>query len=164
MDLRELREEMDRIDSGIVRLYAERMETARRIGRYKKEHNLPVTDTERERETLNRVAREAGETNEGGIRSLFGVLIAQSRMDQLMEGREPGETGKQIRQSLEETPLLFPEKAKVACQGVEGAYSQQACEKIFRYPSITYYRTFENVFAAIESSSSGKWIDIPENA
>ena len=151
MDLRELREEMDRIDSGIVRLYAERMETARRIGRYKKEHNLPVTDTERERETLNRVAREAGETNEGGIRSLFGVLIAQSRMDQLMEGREPGETGKRIRQSLEETPLLFPEKAKVACQGVEGAYSQQACEKIFRYPSITYYRTFENVFSAIEN-------------
>jgi chorismate mutase/prephenate dehydratase len=34
---------------------------------------------------------------------------------------------------------------------VEGAYSQLACEKIFRYPSITYFRTFADVFSAIES-------------
>ena len=151
MDIQELRKEIDRIDSEIIRLYGERMETARRIGQYKKEHNLPVTDTEREREVLNRAGREAGEANENGVRALFGFLMAQSRTNQLLESKEPSEMGKMIRESLENTPQLFPEKETVACQGVEGAYSQQACEKIFRSPSIMYCRTFENVFAAIES-------------
>ena len=150
-DIKELRAEIDRIDSEIIRLYGERMDTARRIGQYKKEHNLPVMDTEREREVLNRAGEKAGEENENGVRALFGFLMAQSRTSQMLEGKEPSEMGKMIRTTLEETPQLFPEKATVACQGVEGAYSQQACEKIFRSPSIMYCRTFENVFAAIES-------------
>ena len=151
MGIEELREQIDRIDSELVRLYGERLETARLIGRYKQEHHLPVTDTGREREVLNKVGEEAGEANENGVRALFGFLMAQSRTNQLLEGKEPSGMGKLIRQSLQETPELFPEKAAVACQGVEGAYSQLACEKIFRYPSVMYCRTFENVFSAIES-------------
>ena len=151
MGIAELREQIDRIDSELVRLYGERLETARLIGRYKQEHHLPVTDTGREREVLNKVGEEAGEANENGVRALFGFLMAQSRTNQLLEGKEPSGMGKLIRQSLQETPELFPEKAAVACQGVEGAYSQLACEKIFRYPSVMYCRTFENVFSAIES-------------
>jgi chorismate mutase/prephenate dehydratase len=38
----------------------------------------------------------------------------------------------------------------VACQGVEGAYSQIACEKIFKSPFIMYFKNFEGVFSAIE--------------
>jgi chorismate mutase/prephenate dehydratase len=38
----------------------------------------------------------------------------------------------------------------VACQGVEGAYSQIACEKIFKSPSIMYFKNFDGVFNAIE--------------
>ena len=151
MDIRELREQIDRIDSEIVRLYGERMETTRRIGQYKKAHNLPVSDTEREREVLNRAGEAAGAENENGVRALFALLMSQSRTNQMLDGRETSELGKLIGKSLEETPPLFPEKAAVACQGVEGAYSQIACEKIFRSPSIIYCRTFENVFSAIES-------------
>lgn len=151
MDINGLREEIDRIDRDIIRLYGERMETAQRIGQYKKENHLPILDTERERKVLNRVGEAAGEANENGVRALFGFLMAQSRTRQMLDGRAPSELGKQIRRGLEETPPLFPEKAPVACQGVEGAYSQQACEKIFRAPSIMYCRTFEHVFSAIES-------------
>ena len=151
MTIEELRAEIDRIDSDIIRLYGERLETASQIGRYKQEHHLPVSDPAREREVLNKVGAEAGEKNENGVRALFGFLMAQSRTNQLLEGREMSELGQLIRKSLEETPDLFPEKATVACQGVEGAYSQQACEKIFRSPSIMYCKTFENVFSAIES-------------
>ena len=39
---------------------------------------------------------------------------------------------------LSSAPTRFPDQAPVACQGVEGAYSQQACLQIFRAPSITY--------------------------
>lgn len=48
------------------------------------------------------------------------------------------------------TIKTFPQKAVVACQGVEGAYSQIACDKIFRNAKKKYYQTFEEVFQAIE--------------
>ena len=151
MTIGELRKEIDRIDSEMIRLYGERMETARQIGRYKQENHLPVTDPAREREVLNRAGKEAGEANENGVRALFGFLMAQSRVRQMLDGKATSELGRLIRKSVDETPQLFPEKATVACQGVEGAYSQLACEKIFRAPSIMYCRTFDNVFSAIES-------------
>ena len=151
MTIEELRSQIDRIDSEMIRLYGERLETARLIGQYKQEHHLPVTDPGREREVLNRAGEKAGEENENGVRALFGFLMAQSRVRQMLDGKEKSELGRLIRKSLDETPQLFPEKATVACQGVEGAYSQLACEKIFRAPSIMYCRTFDNVFSAIES-------------
>ena len=151
MTIEELRARIDRIDSELIRLYGERMETAAEIGKYKQEHNLPVSDPVREREVLNKVGAEAGEANENGVRALFAFLMAQSRTSQLLDRKKESDLGQMIRRSLEETPKLFPEKATVACQGVEGAYSQQACEKIFRSPSIMYCKTFDNVFSAIES-------------
>ena len=39
----------------------------------------------------------------------------------------------------------------MACQGVEGANSQLACEKLFRLPNIFYFKSFEAVFSAIDS-------------
>ena len=45
---------------------------------------------------------------------------------------------------------MFPQAALVACQGVEGAYSQHACEKLFESPNIMYMNTFEGVFNAID--------------
>jgi chorismate mutase/prephenate dehydratase len=38
----------------------------------------------------------------------------------------------------------------VACQGVEGAFAQIACEKIFKNPFIMYFKNFDAVFQAIE--------------
>ncbi len=151
MDIQELRGKIDRVDDELVRLYGERMELAREIGRYKRENNLPVLDTERERNLLNRVGEKAGAENENGVRALFGFLMAQSRTNQMLDGREESRVGQMIRTALKETPELFPPKAVVACQGVEGAYSQKACEKIFAAPSIVYCKDFESVFSAIES-------------
>ena len=150
MDIQDYRAKIDQVDSELVRLYGERMEITREIGRYKREHNLPVLDTERERNLLNRVGEMAGEENENGVRALFGFLMSQSRTGQLLDGRKESELGARIRTALQETPQLFPPKAVVACQGVEGAYSQKACEKIFSAPSILYCRDFESVFSAIE--------------
>ena len=151
MDISELREQINEIDHEIVELYGRRMETARAIGQYKREHNLPVLDSERERSLLNKVAEQAGEENEQGIRALYHLLIDHSRMRQEMDGHPESPLGQQIREIVAAMPEIFPEKAMIACQGVEGAYSQLACEKMIRYPSILYCRTFENVFGAIES-------------
>ena len=151
MDINELRQQIDDIDRRIVDLYCRRMDVARAIGRYKQENNLPVLDSERERYLLNKVADLAGEENEQGIRALYHLLLDHSRLRQQLDGRPESALGKQIREAVSAMPAFFPEKAMVACQGVEGAYSQLACEKMIRYPSIMYCRTFENVFSAIES-------------
>ena len=55
-----------------------------------------------------------------------------------------------ITNAIENTPKLFPQAPMVACQGVEGAYSQIACEKIFKNPFIMYFKNFEGVFNAID--------------
>ncbi len=150
MDLQEIRTQIDQVDDELVRLYGKRMELTREVGRYKREHGIPVLDTERERNLLNRVGEKAGEENENGVRALFGFLMSQSRTNQMLDGRPESRIGRQIRTALQETQELFPPKAVVACQGVEGAYSQAACEKIFSAPSILYCRDFESVFSAIE--------------
>ena len=79
MDIQELRTQIDRIDNELVRLYRERMETAREIGRYKREHRLPVLDPERERKLLDRVGEAAGEEYRDDVRDLFSFLMARSR-------------------------------------------------------------------------------------
>ena len=38
----------------------------------------------------------------------------------------------------------------VACQGVEGAYSGLACEKLFKYPTVSYFKTWHDVVNAVE--------------
>jgi len=151
MDLQELREQINEIDRELVDLYLRRMDTARAIGAWKRENGKQVYDPARERQLLDRGAEQAGEENETGGRALFSFLMSQSRTRQLLDEKQQSAVGETIRQSLARTPQLFPEKAAVACQGTDGAYSQQACERIFRHPEITYFKTFSDVFEAIES-------------
>lgn len=42
-----LRQQIDALDSDLLEIIAKRMEISRRIGKYKKEHNIPVIQTER---------------------------------------------------------------------------------------------------------------------
>ena len=51
-ELAEIREQIDRIDARIARLFEERMEACGRIGRIKKEKGLQVLDEGREAEVL----------------------------------------------------------------------------------------------------------------
>src|SRR5699024_3064219 len=58
---------------------------------------------------------------------------------------------KALEEALESTPKIFPHGGRIACQGVEGAYSQRACERLFQDPSILYFHSFENVFSAVQN-------------
>ena len=135
MSMEELRKQIDETDAGLVALYRQRMDIVSRIGTYKRENNLPIYDGERERRLLNKVGELAGPEHENGVRAMFSMLMEQSR----------------ARAAVRDTEPLFPPKAMVACQGVEGAYSQIACDRLFAAPSIMYCKTFESVFSAIES-------------
>ena len=82
MTIGELRAEIDRIDSELIRLYRERMETVRQIGLYKQEHHLSVTDPAREEAVLKRAGELAGGEYAEDVRALFSLLMAQSRARQ----------------------------------------------------------------------------------
>jgi len=150
MDLQELRTEIDRIDDQLVKLFAERMDIAARIGDYKRARNLPVFVPAREREKLQDVAEKAGPEMSNYTRVLYSMLFELSRSYQSKRSDSLSALYNQITQAIETTPQLFPQAPMVACQGVEGAYSQIACEKIFKSPFILYFKNFEGVFHAIE--------------
>ncbi|MBO5891568.1 MAG: chorismate mutase [Oscillospiraceae bacterium] len=148
--MQELRLEIDRIDHQLVKLFAERMDIAAQIGDYKKQRNLPVFVPAREREKLQDVAEKAGPEMANYTRVLYSMLFELSRSYQSKRSESLSALYHQITQAIETTPKLFPQAPMVACQGVEGAYSQIACEKIFKNPFILYFKNFEGVFTAIE--------------
>ena len=150
MDLNELRTEIDTIDDELVRLFGKRMEVAAKIADYKKENNLPILVPAREREKLQDVALKAGPEMANYTRVLYSMLFELSRSYQSKRNSNLTDLYHQITQAIENTPKLFPQQAMVACQGVEGAYSQIACEKIFKSPFIMYFKNFDAVFGAID--------------
>jgi len=150
MELQELREQIDSIDNQIVQLFTQRMDVAAQIGDYKKARNLPVFVPAREREKLQDVAEKAGPEMANYTRVLYSMLFELSRSYQSKRSDSLSSLYRQITQAIETTPKLFPQTPMVACQGVEGAYSQIACEKIFKSPFILYFKNFEGVFTAIE--------------
>ena len=150
LDLTKLREEINETDEQIVELFKKRMNIAADVAEYKKEKGLPVLDAARERALLERISVMAGEEFGGYARTLYHTMMDVSKAYQQTKLNPDSEIYNEILDALETTPKLFPDRARVACQGVEGAYSQIATEKLFELPSIRYYPTFESVFTAIE--------------
>ena len=150
MDLHDYRKQIDDIDRQLLALFGQRMEVAAAIAAYKKEHDLPVLDGKREREKLLDVAAKTPDDLKDYAVSLYSLLFELSRSHQTrMLGTNTALT-EQIAQAIENTPKLFPGSAAVACQGVEGAYSQLACDRLFKLPNVFYFSNFEAVFSAIE--------------
>lgn len=150
MELKALRDQIDAIDDELVKLFCQRMEAAAKVADYKKEHGLPILVPTREREILADVAKKAGDEMGNYTRVLYSMLFELSRGYQSKRNMIASPLHEQIQASIDSTAKLFPQAPMVACQGVEGAYSQIACEKIFKSPFIMYFKNFEGVFTAIE--------------
>ena len=137
MDLKEYRQEMDAIDEEMVSLFVKRMNVAAKIADYKKENNMPILAPGREREKLQDVAKKAGADMAGYTKVLYSMLFELSRSYQGKLSARSTPLYQSITDAIENTPKLFPQSSMVACQGVEGAFSQLACEKIFKDPFIS---------------------------
>ena len=151
MELDQLREQIDEIDDSLVSLFCQRMKVAEQIAGYKQSHHMPVYVPGREREKLMDVAQKAGPEMANYTRVLYSMLFELSRSHQSKISHKQTPLHRRIVQAIEQTPKLFPQAPCVACQGVEGAFSQIACEKIFKSPFIMYFKNFESVFSAIEN-------------
>ena len=151
MNIDEYRNRIDRIDKQLVTLFCERMDTASDIAAWKKEQKRPVFDPERERQKLIELASSVPEELREYTASLYSLLFELSRSYQNRLLGTASELTAQIQGAIDETPALFPSDASVACQGVAGAYSQIACDRLFKRPAVLYLSSFDAVFSAIES-------------
>ena len=153
MDIKDYRDQLDVLDAQLVELFCRRMEICGDVARWKKENGKPIFDRGRERDKLNAVGALSKEEFEPYVRCMFRSLFGYSRSYQHKLTDPPSALAEEINRSRLETPELFPTEATVACQGVEGAYSSLACEKLFRDPEIKFFPTFEDVFKAVDEGT-----------
>ena len=149
MDMEKLRNEIDEIDDSLIKLFEKRMQSTARLAKHKKEHSVPVSDRTREREIIYRMSGKVAPELAGYTKSLYNTLFDLSKSYQNSLISPESKLASEIKKSLEGSEKLFPERAVVACQGTEGAYSQFACDRMFKYPEIMYVNSFDSVFEAV---------------
>jgi len=90
MTIDELRQEIDRLDSELLRTFNRRAGLALEIGKIKKQVGLPVYDPTREKKIFERMRGEnTGPLDDGAIVRLFERVIDESRrLERIMTHRE----------------------------------------------------------------------------
>lgn len=151
MDLKEYRTQIDDIDQQLVELFRQRMEVSKGIAAYKKEHGLPILDPGREREKLRALSTGMEPDMQNYTSVLYSSIFELSRSYQSQQMSRYTELSRKISDAIEHTPRQFPKNVTVGVCGVEGAYSQIACERMMKNPLIMYLNSFEAVFSAVES-------------
>ena len=151
MDISELRTQIDSIDKELVELFKKRMNVSADVAEYKRQNGMRVLDASRERALLAKVSELSGKEFEEYTRVLYATILDLSRSYQHRRLETSKEFCTLFDNALANTQKLFPESATVACQGVEGAYSLIAAEKLFKAPSVMFFSSFEKVFTAIEA-------------
>lgn len=162
-NLDELRHEINDIDEKLVELFVKRMDVALDVANYKKENGIAVFDGGRERAVLDRVSSLAGGEFGEYADLLYRTVMDLSRRYQHSVMGD-GKTSGDFARAIDATPKMFPKNARVICQGSEGAYSQAAAEKLFSSPSITFVKTFDDVFESIEKGCADFGIIPIENS
>lgn len=153
MDLLELRDKIDEIDSRLVELYEERMEVCRQVAEYKIETGKKVFDRKREMEKLARVkSLTHSDFNSHGIEELFEQIMSMSRKLQYQMLAERVGMGRLPFIAVDE---LETRKARVVFQGAEGAYSHAAMMKYFGDQVNSFHvDSFRDAMGAIDEGSA----------
>jgi len=137
-DIGDLRQGLDEVDAGIVRLIAQRRELIAAIAQVKQHGTAVIQDPERERKVLDGAVAAAAELGVSAslVRSIFRELISDSVAQQARHLN--GDGGGQ---------------ARVAFQGAAHAYSHAAAQKYLAgrglQGELTGFRTFRDAVNAL---------------
>ncbi len=154
MKLEEIRKNIDVVDDEIAKLFEKRMDLVGEVVSAKEKEEKAVFDPEREKKIILRVTENANERYLGYIKRVFETLFETSKAYQLANANYHSKIGDEIELALAKGELTFPKRARVACQGVVGAYSGIAAERLFDIADISYFKNFEGVFSAVEKGFS----------
>ncbi len=158
-NIQDSRAEIDALNRELVEKFCRRMDVAADVADYKREHGLPVYDRTREREILADMAELAGEDYRYYAKIFFTVMmdLSKARQSALLAASHaeshPDDISRRIEAAMADTDTVFPDGGLVACQGVEGAYSQIAADRLFSLPRIRYFGTFADVFEAVDAGT-----------
>ena len=145
MSLSHIRNRIDQIDDQLLTLFLQRMECSRQVAEIKMQQNLPILNAAREEEILSDLSQKAGPFADK-VRALYATIFDLSRAYQ-QELMGKGEALSSLIAGAEH--LALPENARVACQGVAGAYSQQAAAQLFPGCEPAFFEAWEDVFSAL---------------
>ena len=148
--LEALRSEIDVADKALLDAFVKRMEVSSKIAECKKGGGIGVADPGRERQKMAQITSSVDDEMKSYTQVLYSLLFELSRSYQEKINMAESDLYREIRSAIDANYAAFPSSARIACQGAEGAYSQIACEKLFKVPDIMYFASFENVFSAIE--------------
>jgi len=83
--MKETREEIDKVNCEILDLLAKRMKLVKKIGEYKKERDIPVEDSEREKQIYEKIEKlaEEKELNKEFVKKLFEDIITQAKKEEM---------------------------------------------------------------------------------
>lgn len=170
MDIKEIRNNIDKTDEEITRLLVRRMQLTGEVAKFKQKTGKAVHDGLREREVVENVMNVAGEPYARYMNIIYNTIMDTSKSYQyslldstdgstenaagdiypeISEKTAGGISGK-IMNAIGRMQEMFPASATVACQGIPGAYSEAAALHMFKSPQIMYFNSFEKVCDAVE--------------
>jgi chorismate mutase/prephenate dehydratase len=122
------------------------MDCAKEVGNYKKLHNTPVLNQDRENEILDSVAEKGGEYG-ASARLLYSNIMELSRaLQHTIVG-----SGEELHKVIDKAQSDIPkDNVKVAYAGIKGANGHEATIRLFPKGEAINYKTFEDVFDAVD--------------
>lgn len=151
--LQELRKDISALDQELVALFMRRMDISGKIADVKMAGNISITDTAREQKVTEDAiaaarAIDPGFGGEAEVASFIRSLLALSKQ-------------RQHKKLFAGAPLEFPASAqpiapnaRVAFQGVTGAWGENAAITMFPEGKRQAYDYFEDVFNAVKSGET----------
>ena len=154
LDLAKIRQSIDETDNKILELFESRLELCDLVAKSKKQTGKNVRDDKREKEILSRLTEGLNELDSNSVSMLYSTIfeISRARQHSFLSQKDGQETelGVKINKSFKKKDET-PKASIVACQGVKGAYSQIACNTLFKNADIMYFENFDSVFKSVES-------------
>ena len=134
-ELQAARAEIDEIDAQMAALFCRRMEAVKQVAAYKRKHGMVVLDAAREEEVVRKSSARLGDQKEeygAYYEDFVRYLMSLSRaMQRRLLGSDT-----------------------VAYQGVEGAFSHIALERLFPHSAQKSCETFAGVVKAVENGDA----------
>ena len=146
MENEELKQKLASIDESLKDLYLKRMDLVDAIIDAKKNG---YDEHESNQETLVKLTNNLPREKQLYLKKIYEALFETSKAYEISSKNVSTDLIKAINEAIK-SDEQFPVSAKVACQGIKGAYSSIAAKKFFEIADISYFKNFENVFQAVE--------------
>lgn len=149
MELYDIREKIDKIDSELLPLFINRMECAEKVAEIKAEKGIPVLNETREREILDDVAKRAGKYS-GEARTLFSGIMSMSRdVQHKLIG-----SGSALRDIIKSADSSAAKVKTAACLGQKGSFSHEALKCFYPKANAEFFSCFDDIFEAVKTGKA----------